>query len=346
MFEFPDVTEGVGNKRAGFMEATGATVYLFGGYRMDAVDHVVSRDGRPIPLSPKEFETLLALVENCGRLVTKEQLMARVWAGVAVGEGSLARNISVLRKRLGAEIIETVPRLGYRLCTTVAVESAAAVLAMALPETKQPPAQPPVGGLPPAPPGGYSMWLAACAALTGLSALGFLIQAERPTSERLQTSRAPVRIAVLPFVNLTGEGPKEYLSDGLTEEVITALSQVSPGRLAVIARTSSMSFKNTNRPAAEIGRTLKVDYLLEGSVREATGRFRINSRLVRTADQLDIWDKEWCGVAGPDQGGVGTGRGHRRGGAGASRACGGNSQEAGGQSQGSCSSFVGPILLE
>jgi DNA-binding winged helix-turn-helix (wHTH) protein len=89
---------------------------------MDADDRVLLRNGQAIPLAPKEFETLLALVEAGGRLVGKEALVARVWPGTFVGDGSLARNISVLRKELGEDLILTVPKVGYRLASVVTPE--------------------------------------------------------------------------------------------------------------------------------------------------------------------------------------------------------------------------------
>src|SRR5579862_609762 len=79
----------------------------------------------------------------------------------------------------------------------------------------------------------------------------------------------------------------------MTEEMITVLGRLSPGRLGVIARTSSMTFKNSNRTAAEIGRKLSVNYLLECSVREATNRLHINAQLIRTRDELHVWAQEY-----------------------------------------------------
>lgn len=97
-----------------------AHVYEFGRFRLDVQDQRVTRDGVPVSLPPKEFETLRCLVEAHGRLVTKGELLARVWAGVNVDEGTIAHRICALRKALGQdeegrEYIETVPRRGYRL---------------------------------------------------------------------------------------------------------------------------------------------------------------------------------------------------------------------------------------
>lgn len=95
-------------------------VYEFGPFRLDVPDRRVTRNGVPLPLPPKEFDTLRCLVEAHGRLVTKAELLRRVWAEVNVEEGTIAHRICALRKALGRdekgrEYIETVPRSGYRL---------------------------------------------------------------------------------------------------------------------------------------------------------------------------------------------------------------------------------------
>jgi DNA-binding winged helix-turn-helix (wHTH) protein len=103
------------------LEAQGvAHVYEFGPFRLDVRDQRVTREGVPLALPPKEFATLLCLVEAHGRLVTKDELLARVWEGVNVDEGTIAHRICALRKVLGQDqhgrdYIETVPRRGYRL---------------------------------------------------------------------------------------------------------------------------------------------------------------------------------------------------------------------------------------
>src|SRR6202042_3738500 len=78
--------------------------------------------GQSINLAPKEFETLLVLVENAGRLMSKEQLISQIWPDTFVGDGSLARNISVLRRALGEDLIQTAPKLGYRFTAAVTEE--------------------------------------------------------------------------------------------------------------------------------------------------------------------------------------------------------------------------------
>src|SRR5215207_3882287 len=106
--------------------------YQFGPFRLDPVKRRLLRDGEPVPLTPKAFETLLALVEQSGKTVEKDELMRRVWPGAVVEENNLNQNITALRKTLGdsrheSQYIATVPGLGYRFVAEVrevGVESA------------------------------------------------------------------------------------------------------------------------------------------------------------------------------------------------------------------------------
>jgi TolB-like protein/tetratricopeptide (TPR) repeat protein len=108
-------------------------------------------------------------------------------------------------------------------------------------------------------------------------------------------SAAPrVRLAVLPFTNLSDDSSHEYFSDGLTEEMIAQLGGLCRSRVAVLARWSSMVFKGTSRSAREIGEALRVDYLLEGSVRRVNDHVRITARLVETAGETHLWSETYA----------------------------------------------------
>lgn len=100
-----------------------------------------------------------------------------------------------------------------------------------------------------------------------------------------------VRLAVLPFSNFTGDPQQEFLSDGLTEEMIAELGRLP--ELGVIARTSVMRFKKTEKSIAEIGRELRVDYVLEGSVRQEQTRIRVTAQLIRVADEVHVWAESY-----------------------------------------------------
>ena len=100
------------------------TLYEFGAFRLDPSERLLSREGRAVQLPPKVFDTLIALIENSGRLIDKEELMSKLWPDTFVEEATLARNISDLRKALGEstgeqKFIETVPKRGYRFTAEV-----------------------------------------------------------------------------------------------------------------------------------------------------------------------------------------------------------------------------------
>ena len=96
-------------------------------------------------------------------------------------------------------------------------------------------------------------------------------------------------VAVLPFRNLSGDPDQEYFSDGLTEETISCLGRINPRRMAVIACTTSMAYKETGKSVRQIGTELGVNYLLESTVRRENSRVRITSRLIRVHDQTSLW---------------------------------------------------------
>jgi serine/threonine-protein kinase len=110
----------------------------------------------------------------------------------------------------------------------------------------------------------------------------------------------PVRMAVLPFVNLSGDAEQGYLSDGFTQEMITQLGKLHPEGLSVIARTSVMRYRKGDTPIDQIGRELDVDYVLEGSTQREGGRLRIAADLIQVNDQAQVWadsfERELAGI--------------------------------------------------
>jgi len=98
-----------------------------------------------------------------------------------------------------------------------------------------------------------------------------------------------VTLAILPFENLSGDPDQEYLSDGLTQEMIAQVGRLHPQRLGVIARRSSMQYKKSDKPIDQIGRELAVEYVLEGSVRREAGRVRVTAQLIHARDQMHVW---------------------------------------------------------
>lgn len=102
-----------------------------------------------------------------------------------------------------------------------------------------------------------------------------------------------IMLAVLPFENLSGDDRQEYFSDGLTDEMIAQLARLNPQRLGVIARTSAMKYKHTDRSIDVIGRELAVSYILEGSVRRSANRVRVTAQLIQVSDQSHLWSQSY-----------------------------------------------------
>lgn len=118
----------------------------------------------------------------------------------------------------------------------------------------------------------------------------------RFVADVVRTPVAPavrLRIAVLPFENLSGDPGQEYFVDGVTEELITQLAAVAPARLGVIARTTAMHYRHTRKDVARVGRELNVDYVVEGSVRRTDDRVRISAQLVETSGQTHVWAQSY-----------------------------------------------------
>ncbi len=115
-----------------------------------------------------------------------------------------------------------------------------------------------------------------------VTTVGAALKPARPREPRLM-------IAVLPFNDLSGDSEQEYVADGLTEEMIGQLGRFYPETLGVIARTTVMQYKRTNRTVRQIGEELNVDYLVEGSLRREADRVRVNAQLIHTGDQTHLW---------------------------------------------------------
>jgi len=282
--------------------------FAFGPFRLEAEQGIVTRDGETVVLTPKEFNTLVVLVEAGGRVVRKEELIERIWPDSFVGDGSLARNISVLRKALGESLIETIPRRGYRLTLPVElagsktetsnVGNATGTATVSVPFVIPSPTEV-VPGVQPESKRQARDWrhspvrwaiFASLLVLGGI--LSLLVRGTSSTSV-VRGNAVPARIAVLPFANYTGVDQQSYLCDGLTEAMISELSRLSPSELGVIARTSVMKYKQTTKTIPEIARDLKVDYVLESSVRSAGDRLLVTTQLVRGDDASNLWTGEY-----------------------------------------------------
>lgn len=121
----------------------------------------------------------------------------------------------------------------------------------------------------------------------------FIAAASQPTAAPTAAPAKRVRLLVLPFVNASGDPAQEYFSDAMTDDVITELAALAPGELAVIARTTAMRYKGTQKDVARIGRELNVDFIVEGGVRRADARIGLNVQVVRPSDQEHVFAKRY-----------------------------------------------------
>lgn len=245
--------------------------FEFGEFRLQPEERLLLRGGQPVPLTPKAFDTLVALVEWRDRVAEKSELMRRLWPDQVVEEANLTQQIFTLRKALGDTpegnlYIHTVPRRGYRFVAEVK------------------PAGPAAGAAAVRPAGRPWKLPAALAGVLALAALLYLVPRRRAAG-----SDRSLVLAVLPFQNLTEDPDDDYLADGLTEEVITELARLSPARLGVIARTSVMSYKTRPKPVREVASELHADYILEGSVRRSGQRLRITAQLIEARHETHLW---------------------------------------------------------
>ena len=260
-----------------------------GSWRVDPALDEISRDGTAVKLEPRTMRVLVCLADRAGEVVSVEQLLDHVWKDVVVTPNSVYQAVATLRRVLGDSTdeptyIANVLRRGYRLVAPVAPwQQASAVGHPESPAVPQERPPPPDRTSASAAPARRVRWL-------GLGvALALLLVLTLAYLHVLRSTPHKVMLAVLPFENLSGDPGREFFSDGMTEELITQLGSLDPGRLGVIARTSSMHYKGSHEDVAGIARTLGVNYVLEGSVRGSGDRVRVTAQLIATDDQTHLW---------------------------------------------------------
>jgi TolB-like protein/DNA-binding winged helix-turn-helix (wHTH) protein/Tfp pilus assembly protein PilF len=271
-----------------------AVIFRFGPFELRPRGRELYKHGVKVRLRPQPFQVLHILLEHPGEVVTREELHKQLWPSDTFVDFEHGLNTSVkeLRGVLGdsatePRYIETLPRLGYRLMVPVDVD--------APPPLKQVIAEPGTaaadGRMP------QVLILRRWPVLLGVSivliaALGAYFQWSRSRA-RPQPSSGRLMLAVLPFENLTGDAGQDYLSDGLTEEMIAQLGRLDPEHLGVIARTSVMHYKQSHEPLEQIGRELGVQYVLEGNVRRDAEKVRITAQLIQVRDQTHLWTRQY-----------------------------------------------------
>ena len=231
--------------------------FVLDNHRLDT-DRRELRHGREsVSVEPQVFDLLVYLVQHHDRVVSKDDLFASVWSGRIVSESTLASRINAARKAVGdsgkdQRLIRTIPRRGFRFVGAV---------------HPQPDDNRPAHAAEPAP-----------------------YESHEPPRAALPLPDRPA-IAVLPFTNMSDDPEQEYFSDGISEDIITALSKLR--WFFVIARNSSFTYKGKAVHMKQIAEELGVGYVVEGSVRKGGDRVRITVQLNDVATGSHIWAERY-----------------------------------------------------
>jgi TolB-like protein/DNA-binding winged helix-turn-helix (wHTH) protein len=244
---------------------------VFGDYVLDRERRELSRGSEQIALEPQVLDVLIHLVQNRDRVVTKDDLIACVWDGRIVSDSTLTSRVNAARRAVGdsgdrQEVIKTYARKGFRFLGEVRIAGAG--------DGSSGPTE--KGEIAPA------------AALRQADA-SVADEGRRPGAALKWGGRPS--IAVLPFSNLSGDSEQEYFADGITEDIITALSRHRS--LAVITRNGNFASKSASGDLRQAGLTLGAEYLVEGSVRKAGERIRITTQLVETEGGRQLWAERY-----------------------------------------------------
>ncbi len=230
--------------------------FLFENHVLDVERRELSCAGQGVPLEPQVFDLLLYLLEKRDRVVGKDELFDQVWDGRIVSESTLTSRINSVRRAIkdtgrDQRLLRTIMRKGFRFVGDVHAEQ--------LEAAPSPPLSPAAddGGLP---------------------------RLALPVLDR-------TAIAVLPFLNMSNEAEQEYFSDGISEDIITALSKLR--WFYVIARNSSFMYKGKSVHLKQVGEDLGVAYVVEGSVRKEGDRVRITAQLNDVATGSHIWAERY-----------------------------------------------------
>ena len=249
------------------------------------------------------MKLLEMLLEHPGEVVTREELRSRVWPNESFGDFDQALNIAIgkLRSALGdsaesPQFIETLPKRGYRFIAEVSVGDA---------DTRPKRQEPGAGDLPATEPehkiqgaglaGGPKPQLWPTRRVIGALALvlSLLIFFAWRFRSRIPAPSGIRSIAVLPLENLSGDASQNYFADGMTDELITDLAQISA--LRVISRTSVMVYQGARKPLPQIARELNVDAVVEGTVLHSGDQVRITAQLIEASTDKHLWSQSYEG---------------------------------------------------
>lgn len=267
-------------------------------FELDCAARQLRRSGQVLKVERIPMELLLSLVQLQGQLVTREQLVEKIWGKDVYldTDNSINGAIRKIRQVLKDDpeeprFIQTITGRGYRFIAPVSSPDAEPVAVAEVPES-------PVREHARRDSAGRFTPLRVLAISIFVTVI-VLIAAWGAYRQWFEFPVPPVRsggrgmLAVLPFENLTGDAGQEYFSDGMTEEMITQLGSLDPEHMGVIARTSVMHYKHSQEQLPQIAGELGVEYVLEGSVRRDGDRVRITAQLIQMKDQTHLWAREY-----------------------------------------------------
>jgi len=263
----------------------------FGIFELDSESGELLKQGLKVRLQEQPFQVLRILLEHPGKVVTREELQRRIWpADTFVDfDRGLYNTIKKLREALGDDaqkplFIETLSKRGYRFIGPVQNGTNATAVREAIAPTTLPDI-----GVQESHRKGLAWVLALGAAVLVALILVLGLSTGGIRDRLLGRSASPhiQSLAVLPLQNLSGDPAQEYFSDGMSEALITDLSQI--GSLKVISRTSSMRYKKTDKSLPEIARELNVDGIVEGTVQRLGDRVRITAQLIHGPSDKHLW---------------------------------------------------------
>ena len=281
------------------------TSYRFGLFEVDSRTGELRKQGRPLKLRGRPFDILVLLLARGGDVISREELRQQLWQADTFVDFDHGLNSAInrLREAIGdsaenPRFIETLPKHGYRFIAPIEGPPASVLATVPAPAPSLLPPLPPSLHVPEPTPSAPRQLSSPSRAIL-LLAFGALAVAVVLAALYLRIGRPPaatssrMTLAVLPFQNLSNDAEQEFFSDGFTEEMIAELGTLDPDHLGVIARTTTMLYKNARKDVGQIRRDLGVDYVLEGSIRRAGSRMRITAQLVQTTDMTHLWAESY-----------------------------------------------------
>ena len=229
--------------------------YRFDRFEIRPTQRAIFIDGRAASLGARAFDMLLTLIEHRDRVVSGKELMDTIWPGLVVEENNLRQQVSALRKILSPQVIITIPARGYRFGMVLNDEASSTLNG----------------------------------AVAGNS--GRHTAARQPPAAMPHMATGRPTVAILPFVNMSGDPGQEYFSDGITQDIVSRLSKYR--WLNVLARNTTFAYKGLAVDIQRIAGDLHAHYVVSGSVRRAGTRIRVTAELIDTGTGDHRWIEQY-----------------------------------------------------